>query len=61
MENEIEQAIDATFEDFLKDYELDADGSISDMLYEFFAEGFIRALEHFEEEEEEEGGEGVAG
>ena len=55
MENEIEQVIETTFEDFLGNYELDADGALSDMLYEFFAEGFTRALELLEDEEEEDG------
>jgi hypothetical protein len=38
------------FDKFISEYEMDASASIEDMLYEFYSEGFINALEHLEGE-----------
>jgi hypothetical protein len=45
MENEYEIAIESAFEAVMEDYELDAEGSIQDMLFDMFASGFDAALE----------------
>jgi len=47
---ELEDVVEAMFDKFIEDYEMDASGSIEDMLYEFYSEGFINALEVTEEE-----------
>ena len=47
----LEDAVEAMFDKFISEYEMDASGSIEDMLYEFYSEGFINALEVTEEEE----------
>ena len=49
--NELEDVVEAMFDKFISDYEMDASGSIEDMLYEFYSEGFINALETLEGEE----------
>ena len=49
--NELEDAVEAMFDKFISEYEMDASGSIEDMLYEFYSEGFINALETLEGEE----------
>jgi len=48
---ELEEAVEAMFDKFMKTYEMDTAGSIEDMLYEFYSEGFINALETLEGEE----------
>ena len=48
---ELEDVVVAMFDKFISEYEMDASGSIEDMLYEFYSEGFINALEVTEEEE----------
>ena len=48
---ELEDVVEAMFDKFISEYEMDASGSIKDMLYEFYSEGFINALEVTEEEE----------
>ena len=48
---ELEDVVEAMFDKFISEYEMDASGSIEDMLYEFYSEGFINALEVTEEEE----------
>jgi len=53
LEITLDSAIEAAFEDFIDEYEMDTSASIEDMLYEFFAEGFMLALDEEEEEEEE--------
>jgi len=52
LEITLDSAIEAAFEDFIDEYEMDTSASIEDMLYEFFAEGFMLALDEAEEEEE---------
>jgi len=52
LEITLDSAIEAAFEDFIDEYEMDTSASIEDMLYEFFAEGFMLALDEEEEEEE---------
>ena len=49
--NELEDVVEAMFDKFISEYEMDASGSIEDMLYEFYSEGFINALETLEGEE----------
>ena len=48
---DLEEAVEAMFDKFIGEYEMDASGSIEDMLYEFYSEGFIIALEVLEGEE----------
>ena len=48
--NDLEDAVEAMFDKFISEYEMDASASIEDMLYEFYSEGFINALEHLEGE-----------
>ena len=48
---ELEEIVETLFDKFIAEYEMDASGSIEDMLYEFYSEGFINALEVTEEEE----------
>ena len=52
LEITLDSAIEAAFEDFIDEYEMDTSASIEDMLYEFFAEGFMLALDEEEEGEE---------
>ena len=47
---DLEEAVEAMFDTFMKTYEMDTAGSIEDMLYEFYSEGFINALETLEGE-----------
>ena len=49
--NELEAVVKELFDNFISEYEMDVEGSIEDMLYEFYSEGFIDALEVTEEEE----------
>jgi len=49
--SELEEIVEALFDKFIEGYEMDASGSIEDMLYEFYSEGFINALETLEGEE----------
>lgn len=53
LEFTLADALEAAFEDFIEEYEMDTSSSIEDMLYEFFAEGFMLALNNEEEENEE--------
>jgi len=48
---ELEEVVEGMFDKFISEYEMDASGSIEDMLYEFYSEGFINALEVLEGEE----------
>jgi hypothetical protein len=45
---DLEESVEAMFDKFISEYEMDASGSIEDMLYEFYSEGFINALETLE-------------
>lgn len=45
MNTDIDTVVEEYFDSFMKDYELDTEASINDMLFEFFAEGFVAALE----------------
>lgn len=51
-DEELEGVLEDLFNDFMAEYELDPEGSINDMLFEFFAEGFVKALEVVSEDEE---------
>jgi hypothetical protein len=51
--NEVFELIENSFEEFMKDYELDGEGSINDMLFEVFCAGFESGA-HLELVEEEE-------
>lgn len=53
-EVELETALEDAFESIMSDYSMDVEGSIEDMLFEFFSSGFLAALDGLEEEEEEE-------
>lgn len=46
--------LEEQFEEFIKDYELDPEGSINDMLFEVFCAGVETALTIVEEEENEQ-------
>lgn len=50
IEEQMDETINDLFDEFLSNYELDSEASIADMLYEFYAEGFIKALEVMNEE-----------
>jgi hypothetical protein len=52
LEITLDSVIEAAFESFIEEYEMDTTASIEDMLYEFFAEGFVMALDAEEEEDE---------
>jgi hypothetical protein len=54
LEITLDSAIEAAFESFIEEYEMDTSASIEDMLYEFFAEGFVMAFDAEEGEEEDE-------
>lgn len=49
--NELEETVTELFNNFMSEYEMDVSGSLEDMLYEFYSEGFLNALEVLEEEE----------
>jgi len=53
-ENEYDVAVEAAFDAVMEDYELDASGSLNDMLFDMFANGFDAALELAMDEEGEE-------
>jgi hypothetical protein len=57
IELDLEDITENLFADFVNNYELDPEGSINDMLFEFFAEGFIAALNMAEEYGENDGSE----
>jgi hypothetical protein len=52
LEITLDSVIEEAFESFIEEYEMDTTASIEDMLYEFFAEGFVMALDAEEEEDE---------
>jgi len=52
LEITLDSAIEAAFESFIEEYEMDTSASIEDMLYEFFAEGFVMAFDDEDEEDE---------
>ena len=54
LDTTLEAVVEAAFEDFISEYEIDTSASIEDMLFEFFAEGFMLALDRDEEEEGED-------
>jgi len=47
----LETVVEEAFADFISEYEMDTSDSIEDMLFEFFAEGFMLAIDDEEEEE----------
>ena len=49
--NELESTVEELFDNFIAEYEMDVSGSLEDMLYEFYSEGFLNALEVLEGEE----------
>ena len=54
LELTMQEVMESAFEEFLGEYELDVEGSLEDMLFEFFAEGFSYAVEDEDETDEEE-------
>ena len=50
---ELFELIEDSFEEFMEDYELDAEGSLNDMLFEIFCAGFESGADLEVEEEEE--------
>jgi len=52
VETEIEEVVEAVFDEFIAEYELDPEGSINDMFYELFLAGFEAAINMVNEEEE---------
>ena len=51
--NEVFELVENSFEEFMKDFELDGEGSINDMLFEVFCAGFEGGAQVDLEEEEE--------
>ena len=49
----IEDMIEDCFDNFIAEYELDAEGSLNDMFFELFLAGFESAMEMMDDEEEE--------
>ena len=58
LETTLDSVVEAAFADFIDEYEMDTSASIEDMLFEFFAEGFMLAIDDEEDEEEETNEEG---
>ena len=54
VETEVEDFVEAVFDEFIAEYELDPEGSINDMFYELFLAGFEAAIEMMGNDEEEE-------
>ena len=52
VETEIEEVVEAIFDEFIAEYELDPEGSINDMFYELFLAGFEAAINMVNEEED---------
>jgi hypothetical protein len=52
IETEVEELVEAVFDEFIAEYELDPEGSINDMFYELFLAGFEAAINMVNEEEE---------
>ena len=52
IEPEVEDLVEAVFDEFIAEYELDPEGSINDMFYELFLAGFEAAFNMMDEEEE---------
>jgi len=52
IEPEVEDLVEAVFDEFIAEYELDPEGSINDMFYELFLAGFEAAINMMDEEEE---------
>lgn len=52
IETEVEDFVEAVFDEFIAEYELDPEGSINDMFYELFLAGFEAAINMMDEEEE---------
>jgi len=52
VETEVEDFVEAVFDEFIAEYELDPEGSINDMFYELFLAGFEAAINMMDEEEE---------
>ena len=50
-EDTLVEIVEPLFEDFLKDFEIDPEGSLNDMLFEVFCAGFETALEVTHEED----------
>jgi hypothetical protein len=56
LDTSLEDVIEEAFTDFIEEYEMDTTASIEDMLFEFFAEGFMLAIDDAEEEATDEEG-----
>ena len=52
VETEVEDFVEAVFDEFIAEYELDPEGSINDMFYELFLAGFEAAISMMDEEGE---------
>jgi hypothetical protein len=52
VETEVEDFVEAVFDEFIAEYELDPEGSINDMFYELFLAGFEAAINMMDEEGE---------
>ena len=50
---EAEDFVEMAFDEFIAEYELDAEGSINDMFYELFLAGFEAAVNMMDDDEEE--------
>ena len=50
----LEGHIEVAFDSFMERYEIDIEGSIEDMLFEFFSEGFFAMVALSEDDDEEE-------
>jgi len=51
---DMETFIEIAFDKFIAEYEMDTNGSIEDMLYEFFCEGFVEAVSALDDSEGED-------
>jgi hypothetical protein len=56
LDTSLEDVIEEAFTDFIEEYEMDTSASIEDMLFEFFAEGFMLAIDDEEEDATDEEG-----
>ena len=51
---DFDEIVEATFDNFIAEYELDPEGSINDMLFELFSAGFESAIEFMDDDDEED-------
>jgi len=47
------EIVEAAFDDYIVEFELDTEGSIDDLFFEIFSAGFDSAMEMMDDEEDE--------